>query len=675
VAEGDGEEQATGAHSATHDVFISYASPDSTVAETACKALEQTGMTCWMAPRDVTPGASYAGQIIHAIDAAKAIVLILSQHAASSPHVLREVERAASKRHPIVSLRIDQAPLPADFEYFLNTSHWLDGSAGDTGRVLPKLIAAVQIAIHAPATTPVGASAAHSPAPSASARSPNRTAIVVASLVGLVLAGFAADRLWLSNRRAASTPASTKLPTASAPVPAAPTNPEKSIAVLPFTDMSEKKDQEYFADGMAEEILDLLVQIPELTVIGRTSSFQFKGRNEDLRTIGERLNAAYVLEGSVRKSGNRIRVTTQLIDTRTGAHQWSQTYDRDIGDVLKLQDEIAADVCQSLRIALSDPLPARASSKSSEAYRMYLEGRFYGRGPTKADSDRAISAYRNALALDPNYAPAWAALARELASQADYFGKDAKTMYAAARDAAQRAIDLDPRAVDGYLSMFYVNQDYDWDWTSARRVAEHAQQLQPDNSQALVELASSAYAQGLWDTAISFSRQAVARDPLSLNEHILLANSLYCAGNLDEAVAEYRKLLQLDPRRGYVQALLGRALMQQGRLSEAATIATEDPTPEARFWALAMIYHAMGRRTEADAILTEFKRQFPTGYEDRIGWVYATWGDLNNAFTWFDRAYERRDAWLIWIKCMPEAPKLARDPRYKALLRKMNLPE
>ena len=159
--------------------------------------------------------------------------------------------------------------------------------------------------------------------------------------------------------------------------------------------------------------------------------------------------------------------------------------------------------------------------------------------------------------------------------------------------------------------------------------------------------------------------------------HILLANSLYCAGNLDEAVAEYRKLLQLDPRRGYGQALLGRTLMQQGRLAEAATITTEEPNPETRLRALAMIYHAMGRRTEAEAeaALTEFKRQFPTGHEDRIGWIYATWGDLDNAFTWFDRAYERRDAWLIWIKCMPEAPKLASDPRYKALLRKMNLPE
>ncbi len=175
--------------------------------------MERTGITCWIAPRDVTPGASYAGQIIHAIDAAKAIVLILSQNAASSPHVLREVERAASKRLPIVALRIDQAPLPADFEYFLNASHWLDASGGDAARAIPKLVSAVRLAIKAPAVPPVSSPTAHVAAPSAHVSTTTRTSIVVASVVGLAIAGFAADRLWLSSRHAASAPAPT-VPTA-----------------------------------------------------------------------------------------------------------------------------------------------------------------------------------------------------------------------------------------------------------------------------------------------------------------------------------------------------------------------------------------------------------------------------------------------------------------------------
>jgi hypothetical protein len=241
MTEGGGEGNTSGS---TPSVFISYASLDGTVAETGCEALEKAGVTCRIAPRDVTPGAFYGDEIVHAIDA-KVIVLILSQNAATSPHVLREVERAASKRHAVISLRIDKAPLPAGLEYFLNTSQWLDASSGDTVRALPKLVSAVQVTIRAPIATPTGVPSAHGPAPAVAARSRKRMALVVGSAVGLALVGFAADRLWPSSHRAATTPV------ASAPVPvtAAAVIPEKSVAVLPFVDMSEKKDQEYFSDG------------------------------------------------------------------------------------------------------------------------------------------------------------------------------------------------------------------------------------------------------------------------------------------------------------------------------------------------------------------------------------------------------------------------------------------
>ena len=306
MAEGGGEGEITVANSGTPDVFISYASQDAAVARIVVEALERTGVGCWIAPRDVTPGAFYADEIVHAIDAAKAIVLILSQNAADSQHVLREVERAASKRHPVVSLRVDQAPLPAGLGYFLNTSQWLDASGGEIARSMPKLIAAVRVAVQASVVTPEAAPTPRAPAPSPSARQSRHTAVIVASLIALVIAGFAVDRLWVSSRRAASSSLLTTAVQAPAPAPAAPTISEKSVAVLPFADMSEKKDQEYFADGMAEEILDLLARIPGLTVIGRTSSFQFKSKSEDLRTIGARLGAAFIVEGSVRSAGARI---------------------------------------------------------------------------------------------------------------------------------------------------------------------------------------------------------------------------------------------------------------------------------------------------------------------------------------------------------------------------------
>jgi hypothetical protein len=241
LAEGGAEQQLIGARPAAPDVFISYASQDNAAAVAMCEALERDGVTCWIAPRDVTPGAHYSGEIVHAIDTTKVIALILSQNAAASPHVLREVERATSRGHPVVALRIDQAPLPDELEYFLNISHWLDASAGDTARVLPKLVDAVRLAIQIPAVAPTRAA----PTPSGPARSPNRTPVIVVSLIGLCVAGFAANRLWVSSRQAEPTSALTSTGAARAPNPATAAIPEKSVAVLPFVDMSEKKDQEY----------------------------------------------------------------------------------------------------------------------------------------------------------------------------------------------------------------------------------------------------------------------------------------------------------------------------------------------------------------------------------------------------------------------------------------------
>jgi TolB-like protein len=328
MAEGDGEGKAS---SSTPPVFISYASQDGTVAEAIVEALERQGLKCWIAPRDVMAGAPYAGQIIHAIDAARVSVLILSRNAAASPHVLREVERTASKRHSIVALRIDQAPLPADFEYFLNSSHWLDASSSAIGRTLPKLVSAVQGAIQAPTLAPTAVLAAHAPHPTESAQPPRRTALIAASVIGLGLAVFAVDRLWMVRQRLATTPA---LAPATAALSSPTFNPPPhSIAVLPFVNMSGDKDQEYFSDGLTEELLNSLSRINELQVAARTSSFSFQGEHPDIATVAHKLNVGAVLEGSVRRSAHTVRVTAQLVNGVTGFHIWSQTYDRDLGDV------------------------------------------------------------------------------------------------------------------------------------------------------------------------------------------------------------------------------------------------------------------------------------------------------------------------------------------------------
>src|SRR5258708_5705033 len=297
----------------SRDVFISYASQDVTVANSVVENLEQQGIRCWIAPRDVTPGSQYADEIVGAINDAKVLVLVLSQHAVASSHVGREIERAASKRRRIVALRADAAPLTRALEYFLSESQWIDAAALGMPAALAKLAQAVARALSAPShTNPVMEAGLGDSGTPTTIRpvGVNRIALAAVFLIALVAAVALGVHFWPTKRGDAQAPTVAAIS-------------EKSIAVLPFADMSQKKDQEYFGDGMAEEILDLLAKIPALTVIGRTSSFQFKGKNGDLRKIGTELNAAYVLEGRVRNAGDQVRITRKLMNTQTGAHEWS----------------------------------------------------------------------------------------------------------------------------------------------------------------------------------------------------------------------------------------------------------------------------------------------------------------------------------------------------------------
>jgi TolB-like protein len=333
------------------DVFVSYASQDAAVANSIVENLESQGLKCWMAPRDVKPGAQYADAIVRAINDANAVVLVMSASAVDSAHVAREVERAASKRKPIIPLRIDTAALNPELEYYLSNSQWID--VPKLG--MPAALAKLKEAVGQGSATPTQGVVAGKYAGGSKKRIVTAAAVVVAFAIAVGLG----VHFW-SSKHGSSVAAIA----------------DKSIAVLPFVDMSEKKDQEYFADGMAEEIIDLLVKVPGLKVIGRTSSFQFKGKTEDLRAIGTQLGVAYVLEGSVRKSGDRLRVTAQLISSRDGTHLLSQTYDRDLIDVLKMQDEIATKVARALEIEMGvrDYFVSRPALRSPEAYTSFVQG-------------------------------------------------------------------------------------------------------------------------------------------------------------------------------------------------------------------------------------------------------------------------------------------------------------
>jgi len=674
VAEGGGEGQTTGAQFATSDVFISYASQDAAHADAIVAALEGQGLKCWIAPRDVTPGEFYAGSIVHAIDAAKATVLILSQNSAASPHVVREVERAASKRHPVISLRIDKAPLPADLEYFLNTSQWLDASGGEPARVMPKLVAAVRFAIDKPsipepaiAGTPVRASNA-----AGDGWSPRRKAIVAGSVVIVAIAGFAGYRSWQLTHQA------TALATATAPtsIPAAPAMPDKSVAVLPFVDMSEKKDQEYFADGMAEELLDVLVKIPSLKVIGRTSSFQFKGHNEDLRIIGSKLGATYVVEGSVRKTDARIRVTAQLIDTRSGAHLWADSYDRDFGDVLALQDQIATGIARALQVAVgADETRTMQPLRSPEAYTLYLRGRSaYDRGT--AGTREGQSDFEQALALDPNFlrAAEWLALAYAADVTDSYVPSDIGWQHV--REAADNALRIDANSAIAHTLLGMMHGLYEYDWAAAE--TELTRALASDSRVPIAQ----AYTAGLAfylrhrDQAMRLIDASLSTDPLSSDAWEGRAGLLAATGDIEGAEMAYRKSLELSPAWTELHLYVGQMLMLRGML-EAALEETQLAKPyDGRDIGLAMIYHALGRKEASDAALSRLTREYRGLWPQNIAQVYAYRGESEQAFEWFEKAYAARKAGLpALVRDDPTVERLRTDPRYKALLRKMNLPE
>jgi TolB-like protein/Tfp pilus assembly protein PilF len=663
----------------SREVFISYASQDAAVANAVVIALESNGLKCWIAPRDVTPGILYAGAIVHAIDAAKAIVLILSQNAAASPHVVREVERAASKRHPVLSLRIDRASLPADLEYFLNTSQWLDASDGDMRRALPQLVAAIRLAIGTPTSptvesyatsgTETRSRAAH---PVARTRSVRWTAIVAGSLLAVAIVGIAVDRIWLSSRRIA-TPEPT-LPASTAAIP--PTAiPEKSVAVLPFLDMSEKKDQEYFSDGMSEELIDMLTKIPDLHVPARTSSFYFKGKSATIADIAKALSVLYVLEGSVRKAGKTLRVTAQLIRANNGYHVWSETYDRQLDDVFKVQDEIAGAVVKALKISLmGEPLPDTAGTENVEAYNLYLQATaMHHHAKERSDHENVVSYLRKALTLDPEFANAWAVLSNALSTLAEYGYVPAKQIGDEPRRAAEQAIKLNPKLSDAHAALARIFIVYDWDVTRGEVQLRQALALDPNNQWALSWAATLAARRGQFDQAIELIQRSIVSDPVNPFRYSDLADILYDAKRFDEALVANRRSLDLNPGLREAQTLPVAVSLATGSPAAALAVIENDKELRETCACRAFAYDELGRGTDADRVLEDLEKNHPDADPYGIAQVYANRGKLDLAFKWFDKAYQNRNNDLMEAKVDPLLKNVQSDPRFNELLKKLGL--
>ncbi len=644
-------------------VFISYASHDAAVAQKVCSALEAAGFPCWIAPRNVVPGTLYADGIVHAIDDSSILILILSEQAIASAHVGREIERAVSKRHPVVALRIDAAPLTPAFEYFLNQSQWIEGGGSDAA--IAQLVSAVgQHLAPGAETLPthgIQASASHWKTAMVW-----RMWVIAAVVVAVLLAGgYLLDKAWRSKHETTGTAVIS----------------DKSVAVLPFVDMSEKKDQEYFSDGLSEELIDLLTKVPALRVPARTSSFYFKGKQATIADIAKVLGVAFVLEGSVRKSGNTLRVTAQLIKADAGFHVWSETYDRQLTDVFKVQDEIAEQVVKALKVSLLPRTPETSdSSRNIDANDLYLQAMFLNNHQTsEVSTKRSVELLSQALVLDPTFAPAWAALSRQKAFQAAQGLLPAEEQEAAKKDArlaAEKAVALNPLLPEARnaLGMIYLREDED---AKASVEFRRALELNPRSSDALVHLGTIAGGDGRLDEQVKLQEQALAIDPLNVNILDRLGNSYLSVGNAAAAEAIFRRQRDLDPQSMFVNISLAIALAMQGRAAEALKFMEQASRDDAgRRWSRAMMYPALGRKAEADALLASLERDPGSIRPLEIAEVYAHRNNNDGAFEWLDRQY-RVDPKVLRdeIHSDPLLISLREDARFKALLRKLNLPE
>jgi adenylate cyclase len=655
------------------EVFVSYASQDVAVANTLIAALETHGIKCWIAPRDVRPGTVYADAIVGAINESKALVLVLSANAMPSAHVGREVERAASKRKQLIAFRIDAAPLSRELEYFLSNSQWIDvPKLGMPAAVATLMESVRRRPVAAPQILPVGTRAGGS----------KRNIAIVAVVVGVAVAIAIGMHFRPLNRSMAQSPPSA----ASAETPAKSRTgaaiSDKSIAVLPFVDMSEKHDQEYFSDGLSEELIDHLAHNPDLKVIARTSSFAFKGKNEDMISIAAKLRVANLLEGSVRKAGGELRITAQLIRASDGVHLWSEIYDRKLVDIFKVQDEISTTVAKALNAALNvtptaSGQPASKGTTNLNAYNLVLQGTyFYWRG-NKGDNAKAFESYQQALKLDPHYALAWAKLARVYAWQG-YLGElPAAEAEVKGHDATQRALALDPNCAEAYFARGNLVRFISGDWQAAISDNEKAVALDPHG-----EMGS--YAQGnifLIKDLLSgrfelygpWVLRNLDRNPLDTDQISELALNQQYAGQLEQSAVSFRKLLELNPAYNSAQALYGLTLLMQGKNVEALAAALKESDEASRLQALVCVYWAMGRRAESDEALSALERGFAARNGYMIAAAHAYRGEADAAFVWLDRAYKQRKGSLEDLKMDPLFRKLQGDPRFNAWLSKTKL--
>jgi TolB-like protein len=488
-------------------------------------------------------------------------------------------------------------------------------------------------------------------------------------IIGLLVAAiglFAFHEFRPASRTKVTVVASTKSET-----PASPDG-DRSVAVLPFVNMSDDKSNEYFSDGLSEELLNLLAQVPQLRVIARTSSFSFKGKEVDIAEIAKKLNVSNVLEGSVRKSGDKLRITAQLIRASDSSHLWSQTYDRQMTDVFQVQDEIAAAVVEQLKVTLLGAAP-KARETDPKAYALYLQARELYRQYNTSAYEKAIVLYQQALAIDSTYAPAWASLAQVYFGQVDLGLIPADRGLALGQEALGNALSHDPSYAPAYGGLAAFEALIERDYATAARHLEQGLALDPTNLEIIGTTSAVARRLGRLELAIALGEYQVARDPVNVDGYDALGLAYRYNGELEKSISAYRMLLSLAPDAGWEHTALGDVLLQKGDSNAALAEFQKEPIECFRLSGYSRAYHALGRTAESDATLAEMKQKCAAKKPFSIAATLADRGDVDGAFEMLGKAAEIRDLDLGAVAIYPTFARMHGDPRWVPFLRKLGM--
>ncbi len=444
----------------------------------------------------------------------------------------------------------------------------------------------------------------------------------------------------------------------------------QSIAVLPFANMSNDPDNEYFSDGISEEILNLLAQVPELRVTSRSSAFSFKGQNLDVPTMAAKLNVAHVLEGSVRKSGNQLRIVAQLIDVESDTHLWSKTYDRELKSVFAIQDEIAVAVVDALKITLLGKAP-QATKTDPKAYALYLQGRYFGNQLTAESSKQAETLLKQALEIDPGFAPAWSALGSLYRFQAAPLGvRPIDEANELARNAFERVLAIDPQnsRVLAFLARI------EGDDAAAYQHLQHALASNPGDARILLQNGWMELTLGDLDEAIDLMQRSVALNPVAPLGHINLGIMYYYAHRLDDAAEAAQIALSLNPDAIIPRYVLGLVLLAQGNEPKALAMIEQETSDPFRLHGLSIVHHALGNAGASDAALQDLIECCSAEAAYQLAGTYAYRGDIDAAFEWLEQAYDNKEGWGLIPLLDPLFANLHDDPRLDILLDKRGLP-